>query len=298
MCYLYTIIKRQTNTKMETTTTNPIVNLTPAELELIRIKREEQALADQKKAVEIQAKREKEIEAKKAKMLQDQSDSMKFREALNNLYKQLPEGYQIILSEKIVKYCCKEYSSSKQEDEVFFQDSIGMFSTRIVHTESGYHITAHDYFTYPSATSWRRGSGKYEGIRFELHNGDYNAKNKNLKSAKTINEKIQEKWSSINSKKKAEQQKLEGTEWLIDNLTTQFPTATITKKQNEGRWTNSHRRDCILGSQYVEVLFSNNLCMKYSFTTKDDQLQAIRTSIVVDNMSTEDKDSIIAMFAK
>lgn len=257
------------------------IELTPAELELIRIKREEEKLANERIAIQRKAKEEEEIAKIKKTMDKDLEVSMKLKRALQQLHAELGSRYEFREIPTDKEYHLPRYSPEK---EYYFHQTQNLFQYKIVFPESGATITPHEYF----GGNWHR---EYKGIRFKVSiPGSFDSKNDHLKSAKTINEKITSAYDFAVAKKKAIESKKRGIEWLLEAVTETYPQATVTQDQYPHTYDRKHYYE---GDKYVKVMFENKLELHYSFKEENGEMKAIRTKVIVGNLSKEDKDKIV-----
>jgi hypothetical protein len=303
---------------MKTNETNPVnvfnkdgekVQLTPAELELTRIKREEEKLAKEKLTLQRKATEEKEIVNIQSQMVKDERSQIQLNlaaDALLDELRKLDKAYVMEESETVKEYELYHYIISKEDridsgkdKDVYFSEKQTLIIKKIKHTLTKSVIIPKHYWVDKSGLRFHS-SMWYEGIRYRLDiPGIYDRKNESLKSAKTINEKIQNKYQSNKRKADDFQIKQNGTLWLLDALNVKYPTATITEEQHAGTYYGfGSRRHYSEGAKYVKVKFTNGFELQYGWKKEDDKFEVILHSIVTNGLTPEDQQKVIDLFSK
>lgn len=273
------------------------IELTPAELELIRIKREEQVLADQKREAERQAKQEKEIANIRKTMIADGEKQTKLNEAAKALFVQLGAGYMLTNNQKTNNYELFDYvhkkdgSTDYDRKDFYFQEQMVITAFMITHVDSGATVRPVFY------TSGKR-YDKNTDIRFAVSGtGTYDRHNDHLKSAKTIKEKIEQAHQGRVAKEASTKAKLEGIEWLLDHVKSLYPSAEVKKDQHSGSYGYKNRY--VPGSEYVKTTFTNGLVLEFGFKTNEQgALEATGPVVRIGSLSKENQAIIVEMFAK
>lgn len=272
---------------------------TPAEQELIRIRREEARLAKEKteairKVEEARAVKEKEKDIEEEGKLIAETNA-----AIDSLFREL-----FYLGQG--EYACKEefkektynlyhefYGEDQSKSKPYYTAVVPFWVKSIHHTSSGADITAH-HFSVRGVSSFKM---KSQGIRFKLiFPGVYDRRNENLKSAKTIHEKIASAVRASDLKEKRKKRALIILEQMQSALTKMYPQAAEIKTSREqGQWFgHGTRRKFIEGDQFTQVTFQNGFQLKYRW--EDDA--PVLCNIIIRGLSHEDKEQLIKMFAK
>lgn len=275
------------------------IELTPAELELIRIKREEQVLADQKREAERQTKQEKEIANIRKTMIADGEGQTKLNEAAKALFVQLGAGYMLTNNQKTNNYELFDYVHKKDgstdygRKDFYFQEQMVITAFMITHVDSGATVRPVFY------TSGKR-YDKNTDIRFAVSGtGTYDRHNDHLKSANTIKEKIEGAYKGKIAKEASTKAKLEGIEWLLDHVKALYPSAEVKKDQHSGSYYGNNRNRYSPGSEYVKATFTNGLVLEFGFKTNEQgTLEATGPVVRIGNLSKENQAIIVEMFAK
>lgn len=254
------------------------IQLTPAELELIKLKREKEELAQKEKIAKLKLEEEREIAGIRKRIQNDESTQTRLNLATDQLLielSKLDSKYSILQESREIEYKLYHYLGNDSNIEgvvngrlYYFNETRHLPVSKITHTDSKSIIHAHV------------DNGE---IRFNLNiPGIYDAKNRRLKSAKTIDEKIQIAISA----KRAKAERAQGWDKLIEELNILHPTAKSVEKV----------RDQF--SELIEVRFENNFIINYTFSNHDGVLKPVRCSINTSRMNQKSVDQIVTMFAK
>lgn len=276
------------------------IKFTDAEIAMIHLKREQEELDKKKRDVERQIKEGEEIQKKRKQIEYDAKRDAQLVTALEELFKELPTGYELVDISKDQVYEGYHYDTTKVEDEryqYYFKETISRLAKKIVHKESKSAIKAHFYNV--SVSSFR---SVEKGIRFELDiSGIYDGKLKNLSSAKTINKKIQDYVSTHKRKESAKKEKLEGIEWLEKQITDTYPQATVTQEQEKGyRVEYGPDKGWREGAKYIRTTFTSGLELNFTWRKKEvlsihdeEGFQVVRIGFNLSKVSDEKKEAFI-----
>jgi hypothetical protein len=274
------MLNNQNKINMETVAKN--IELTEAELQMIQLKREREELEKKEKDNARQIKEGQEIQKQRTQIEYDTKRDAQLISALEKLFNELPVGeYELIDKNKIQEYSCYHYDSSKEDKEYYFKELVERKSKEIVHKESKSTITVHFHSVLTGSGFFRR-SIETGDFRFELGiPGKYDGKNSNLASAKTIDKKIKEYVAMKKQKEETAKAKLEGIEWLKEQVTQMYPEARVTEEQRSGYYADSYRRrDYREGSKFIKVVFASGLEIEYSWRTNEkDELIVHRDNV-------------------
>lgn len=231
------------------------IQLTEAELEFIKLKRESEELAAKQKEVEKQIKHQKNIESEKVKIEKFISEdkikgevAVGFLNALNSFHK--TPAYELITNIKIQQFRLLDYTT----DDVYFEENVKYHFYEI--KRIGYNFKL-EIEKAERKMNGRYGTEKYWALRYDYR--DY-------KSAKTVDTKINDKIELLESKKLHEQKQLSSKEIVSQLLTDKYPEATI---KHDSEWI-SNRWDKDRGGYsqgYFTVKFENGVELKCIYRT-------------------------------
>jgi len=243
------------------------LQLTPHEIEMITLKREQEENAAKQKAIEKQIAHEKSIEKEKAKIkafseIQTRKNILAETAVVkfNSLNKGIPDQYELIKVDREKRFECYEYN--RLEKEVFWYEIVKYVD-----------ITIHP----------KRLTGTYYDIAItDEMNFNYNYKT--YKTYNTLNEKIMTKIRSIDYEKVKEDKLIIAKETVLNILQKKYPDATLVYDKDYVRAPTS-------SSYYVHsyvATFPNELRVQFRF----DENGNIYNSIIR-NMTDFNLDSMI-----
>jgi len=227
------------------------IQLTESELEMIRLKREQDELKAKELELNKQIKRQKQIDYQLKKIDEFKaSNARKYEETiiyLNELNKFHKEPkYELVTRELTKNFQDWDYNE-KGDDKVFFFNEDVKYNSHHIQ-RIGTKIT----IDVDSASRKKGYSTEYYwALRY-----DY----KNYKSAKTVDDKINEKLAIIEEEKKQKQAQLSAQETIAAELKTKYPEAII---EHHSEWVRiSHYRNGGYSQNYFNVVFNNGLLLK------------------------------------
>lgn len=273
------------------------VQLTPAELELIKLNREKEEAAKKEAELTKQVQREKEIQSKKEEIA---NDKVKFERklcAITNLHNELGSGYELITQLDTVQYSLSEWGDSERKE--YFSQSQSYDSAYIVHSASKMEI--HPYF---ERVKQKGSSYRYTTeMRYRITNipsgvlsyGYRSERTDRLSSAKTIKEKINAFHSRNVRNIEMKNLFMNGLQWLLEEVKSLNPTAKEVKSfNNSDRYSDKH--NC------ARVIFESGLELCYSWSKTEEGFKSNMYQVVTSNLSKENQQTIqsyiISNFAK
>ncbi len=242
-----------------------ITKLTPAELEMIAVKRQQDELKKKEDEVRKQVQHEKNIVIEKEKIAKFISSMETQRVATHNFLSQLKAlkmeesipRYSLLEEDKEQKFELYDYEGN--EKKVYFTESVPFILTKIA-VKEGYSIKVEEYFTSSSSWSTRRES---HGHRMFLCGAGWEVERKALKNPKTMNDKIQSLVDSQIYRKEQQQQKSTAREQALELLTAKYPNTIITHDYS----ISSHNRGRDHSTtEFYKVTFENGLCVKFTYS--------------------------------
>lgn len=248
------------------------ITLSDAEKEMIRIKREKDALAKQealaKKKIEDENKVKKALAEKETilKEAEEQRNSfLPLFNALNTLYPNLYKLVEFTSSKRVEAY---NYYSKHDENrpeglddnrEFLFNEIVEYELSKIVRISDekyGIYLSLHDV---PVSRYTRRKEYRMFVYGPKLSSTE---ERRALKSVETAHRKIQETLDSIVAQANQDNIQKRGWDKLLNDCKTEYPEAEVeqtTKWNSGGRHSNGYE------SKHVMVKFKNGLEIMYSF---------------------------------
>lgn len=226
------------------------IQLTESELEMIRLKREQEELKAKEDELKKQIKRQKDIDYQlkkidefKASNVRKYEETIIYLNELNKFHKE--PKYELVTRELTKNFQAYDYISMDEKD-VYFNEDVKYNSHHI--QRIGTKIT----IDIESASRKKGYSTEYYwALRY-----DY----KNYKSAKTVDDKINEKLAIIEEEKKQKQAQLSAQETVEAELKQKYPEAII---EHHSEWVRiSHYRNGGYSQNYFKVMFNNGLMLK------------------------------------
>ena len=268
------------------------IQLTPEEIKMIEIQRQEKELAEQKKIAENEIKRAKAITEERNRILRDEKSYASLEEGAIKMFDELPKGeYKLLYHEDEKTYEAYDYTDKKEV--YWFEEKIWKTVT-IQHIASGISVRPHWYNTNPNRFS------RHEVLELRFDIKDYNIeRGDNLKVAKTIHKKISDRHERVQNQNKQAMEKKDGFEWLVEHLTYENHTIEGVKVEKKTQWRSSQSygsRSRGYEETYVDVTYPSKFVLRYTYRKDGEgKLTAHITSRITENLSTED---LIKYFAK
>ena len=267
------------------------VELTQSEIEMVRIKREQDTLKQAQEKLEREAKEIKEIDKIKIQMRKEFETAVNLRAAAFEMFKKLKNlgGSEYTIKESLKK---KEYSLSrwvgKSYEGATENGYIGYFKeTQEIPKVEIYNgeLCITPVIKWTNVGSGFYASQKANGIEFKI---PYQIGNRNLSSAKTIHEKFQAYKQKIASNVKAYNTHKSGTEFLLERVKQLHPTTEVEKYEG-GHYSG---RTTWIEEKYVKAVFTSGLIILYNFSEKEGNFSEYISKINVDKM---DKSKLVAL---
>jgi hypothetical protein len=239
---LYNIKEKDMNT----------VNLTPAELEMIQVKRQQEELAAKEAAAKKQLAIENEIKRVKAQV----EDSVKKDTQQNAAARDFAAT---VAGSKVVVE-----TNKKQRHATYGDETIKVFNyteTKVYLTLNGYTIYVNEHIVY---SKWSyRGSSKGYKMYVSGPGIDYKTSNRGYKNGKKVVELIEDTIEARKAQELYKNKQRNAVETAVANLTEQFPNARI----NSGRGCkiNPYSTPSNRYTEYDEivVVLENGIEVKY-----------------------------------
>lgn len=197
------------------------IELTPAELELIQSKRQQEELAAQEAAVKRQRQIDQEIARLKTYYQENATKQNEQTAAAREFAKSIPGGELKTNSTKQTKVVT--YGSDEVVETIPYFDIVSYIML------NGYKIDVREHIVY---TKWGRG-GRSQGYKMYVSGTgiDYKTSNRGYKNTKKVVELIEDTIEATKAKELHNNKQRNAVATAVANLTEQFPTAKI----NTGR---------------------------------------------------------------
>jgi hypothetical protein len=259
------------------------IELSPAELEMIKVKREQEILAkkelDAKKAIQLEKDIKLTEERIAAHRKKDESQINEATKYLHELLKHDP-GYKSNIqvttdTEKIYG----EYleSTTKYEREILWSKEYERKNMCI--TYMGYKVTIYEHIAY--GNGWKsRGTNKGYKMNISGPSMDFTQERRAYTRASKVHEVITNTIKSIESKKQLEEKKKDILTSTCEKIKELYPDATVTTGYDYERDFNRYKNS---GARYdtITVLFTNKVQVTYKLYT-DGSLGRMSTYLPTD----------------
>lgn len=249
---------------------NKEIQLTPAEIEMIKVKREQEELEAKERALKRQAEIEKEIEICKQRIItyKKECETQRYQATLfkEEFDKIAPNSYSLIKISKsetfeVYRYKLKPEGGSSDKKEFFFEEKVNEEEYKIQRNGTNETMEVRFHIIYDTSTYRARPKNQYWAIEYGW--------NKFYKKAKTVHEKIEEKLAKQQREQKHKENKATAKETVLADLTKRYPGTRITFKE-EYRSTYNGRGyrksyDTNWTETYYHVEFENGLMIRFRF---------------------------------
>lgn len=205
---------------------NKEIQLTPAEIEMIKVKREQEELKAKEEALKKQAKIEKEIEVCK-KRIDEYKKNCETQRYHATLFKEefdkiAPGQYSLIKVPEKETFEVKDYLGDSKY-ETHFQEVIEDEHYEIKHSESGEKMKVKFHVVYDNSTWGSSPKSKYWALEYGWR--------KFYKVAKTVHTKIEEKLAKKRREEREKIMKATAKETVLAELTKRYPGTKIEHKE-------------------------------------------------------------------
>ncbi len=250
-----------------------IENLTPAELELIKIKREEKRLADEKKAAVRKADQEKKIFLMKNSILdfqkKNEEKNLFIQESFETLNQKHPGKYQLKNIESVKHFECSDYYTDTEREEKGITEKYSTFKLAEENLQYNYLIIERvDNPKIFIKADYKDVTLRYVHQQFELRlfieGLGYEISKKSFKNVLTIHKNIQDEIDLTQSKDLEEKRSEEGWGILLQELQKEFQNDNATFEKKKEFICYKHMTGGFF-SKKVYVTFLNGLKLSYSF---------------------------------
>ena len=242
---------------------NPVTELTPAELEMIRIERERKALAEAEQAAKRNLQIEKDRLQQQTTMSKELAEAEAQVSATRAFQAQLGHDAKLIISHNARTYKVEVYSNPSDPSsngyaiETVWSDTQELPKAKI--TLGAYEITVTERMVY-GKTRWSRATSK--GYQMQCSGPGFNWTDQNrwYSSAKTLLQRITEKREATIAKQQLEQRKATATETVVARMKAEYPTATVTARTE---WVRGYGKSAGYEAPFVTIALPNGITIRY-----------------------------------
>lgn len=240
------------------------VELTPAELEMIRVKREQFELAKKEEEAKKAIQLEKDIKSKEEYIAKTMAKDSVQVAATNNFQKELGGMYVVEIKQwneevKITGEYINKADPSKDgyEREVLWSKTFTRQSASI--KRGSYYISVAEHITY--SRSWSCGTSK--GYKMQLSGPGIESYNRSYTRASKVNEVIKAAMDQIDYEKKAAEAKKNALQTTVDKFKAEYPDAEVITERGYERSYGSRRFSDGTHYDMVCVKFANGARIAY-----------------------------------
>lgn len=230
------------------------LNLTPAEMEMVALKREQDALAKKEADLKKQAELEKSIVAKKSYMDKTKIADNEQITAAKNFAQVLGTGFELKIKTWVEEVNVNDYIDGKYVP-VWTDNFTRRLATIVC---GGYTIAVGKHITYSNSWSSR---GTDHGYKMYLSGPgiDYKYERKALTSTKTVKTKIDECVEQKKREIEYKQKQLSALESTVEKMKTLYPDAIVSSgKDGERTYKNTYET-----YDAITIKFANGISIKY-----------------------------------
>lgn len=234
------------------------VTLTPAELELIKLKREQEALAEKEAALQKAADNEKRVTTEISRMHKDIDKSQAQVKAAWTFARDFGPDWTVKVETHSRRYAVQDYLGYSKYD-VHWETNQPLETATIVNGD--WHVRVDEHHT--SGDSWGRGS-KNLGWKMYLSGPgiDYAYARKALSRASTIEEKVKDIKESRRLAEETKRKTATALENIVATMAERYPDASIVTGKS-GEYGNSWKRTNWFEYDTVTITFTNGIRIVY-----------------------------------
>jgi hypothetical protein len=242
------------------------VELTPAELEMIKVKREQEALVQKEIAAKKALQLEKEIADQKERITKITIKDAAQVKACQDFNVEFDNQYSVVIKtwEEIAvvkgEYIDPEHKDGNYERETFWQGAIARQSATIYH-KAGYTIQVEEQIVYSS--SWRS-TGTSKGYKMYVSGPgiEYKQERQALSRPSSVMEKVKKAMEKVAEEIAYKNKQKVALQTTVDKFKAEYPDAEVTTDKG---WERGYSRSYSGGTTYdmVRVKFVNGAQIAY-----------------------------------
>lgn len=236
------------------------VELTPAELEMIKVKREQEALAKKEAEAKQAIQLEKDIKEHETRIAATQKKDLEQIEAAKAYQAELGGMYTVkIETWEETKQVMGDYIDRENgfDRHILWARTFTRQSAKI-ERDSNYHVKVTEQIVYASKWSSR---GTSKGYKMEVYGPGLGNNNRMYSRASKVNEVIKDAIDTANAAKKAAEAKKNALATTVDRFKAEYPDAEVTTDRG---WESGYSRNSV-GTTYdmVRIKFANGCSIAY-----------------------------------
>ena len=242
------------------------LELTPAELEMVALKREQEALAKKEADLKKQAQMEKEVAERKQYMAKTIATCNRQVQAVKDFAADLGKGYEVVVT--VHEDECKvtgDYLNMEKpsecgyEREILWSEKFNKESARIKY--GNYTICVEEQIVYGSHWS-SRGTSKGYKMYVSGPGIDWKEERRALGRVSTVKEKIKTAMDKIQAEENHKNAQKNALEKTVDRFKSEYPDAEVTTDRG---WEKGYGSNRYVGTTYdmVRVKFANGCSIAY-----------------------------------
>ena len=234
------------------------VTLTPAELEMIKLKREQDALAEREAVLKKAADTEKRVAVEISRIHKDLGKSKEQVKAAYTFARDFGPDWSVKTSAENRRYVVQDYLGDSKYD-VLWEEYQSLETATIVNGEWSVRVAEH----YTSGDSWGRGS-KNKGWKMYLGGPgvDYTYERKALSKASTIEEKVNGIKETRRLAEETKRKTASALETTLSTMQERYPDALVHAGKS-GEYGNSWKRTNWFEYDTVTITFTNGIRIVY-----------------------------------
>lgn len=242
------------------------LELTPAELEMIALKREQDALAKKEADLKKQAKAEKEIAERKLQMNKTIAACDRQVQVAKDFAAELGKGYEVVITD-ITDHAKvhgdyinpEDPKGCEYERELLWEERYNRQSARIKY--GNYTITVEEQIVYSSSWS-SRGTSKGYKMYVSGPGIDWKEERRALGRVSTVKEKIKTAMDKIQAEENHKNAQKNALEKTVDRFKSEYPDAEVITDRG---WEKGYGSKRYVGTTYdmVRVKFANGCSIAY-----------------------------------
>jgi hypoxanthine-guanine phosphoribosyltransferase len=242
------------------------LELTPAELEMVALKREQEALAKKEAELKKQAQMEKEIVDRQVAIAKNVAQCNRQVKAVKDFAAELGKGYEVAITvfEEEAKVT-GDYITPEDpkgcgyEREVLWSQKYNKETARIKH--GNYTITVDEQFVYGSKWSYRATSKGYK-MYVSGPGIDWKEERRALGRISTVKEKIKTAMEKIQAEENYKNAQKNSLEKTVDKFKAEYPDAEVTTEKGYDRGYGKRYSEGVTYDM-VRVKFANGCSIAY-----------------------------------
>ena len=232
------------------------IQLTPAALEMIKLKREQLELKKKEDELLEQAKLEKDI-AHAEKTMADRiaNDNAQINATLD-FFKYFPKEYTYIVDEFEDKVQVSRWNSETKQTDVIW---VKPFTRRRARVKNGLYGVTVAWHTPNTRAGYNRNAGEW---KMYINGPGLPCGNTGYTRCKTVIKKIKDVTDGIAAKAKFEEDKKDAVKTVFKKIADKYPSATVVTGDS-GERLNYGRKSEWVSYPTITVNFDNGIMIKY-----------------------------------